>query len=1073
MFVLLRAGFLLLALPLISLASDDSGDAFFESKVRPILVGRCLECHGSTGKPKGGLRLDSRAGLIAGGDSGPAAVAGKPGESLFVEAVHYQDELRMPPKAKLPESEIATLHQWVERGLPWPDTSPVTIQKSTFQITPEQRAFWSFQPLKLGALPGVQDESWPLDPIDDFVLAKLEEARLRPTSQASKAQLLRRVTFDLTGLPPTSGEAQTFMDDVRPDAYARLVDRLLASRAYGERWGRHWLDLVRYADARDARDIGSAADIGEAWRYRDWVVNAFNRDLPYTDFIQQQVAGDLLPGPTSGEINPEAMVATGLLTIGEWGTGDADKEKMLTDIVADQIDVVTRGFLGLTVACARCHDHKFDPIATADYYGLAGIFFSTKILPDPGAKTGGSPMLRTPIATKGEFSAIDAAKARVAGAEAQLKSFQEVATKELADSLLPKTSQLIEAAWRGDDSTDLPGFSVRKWRRALGLGESIKPLSRPVTSLLGRKGVDVWSSTADTPWVGANATETAQSLLTFVLPARSVNVHPGPSHPATIGWKSPISGMLTLTGTISDADPAGGDGVGWSIRLQHGRASRTLAEGTIDNGGSAKIPDTQVDVVSGDEITLAISPRAHHTCDTTTVAWQLRTAETTWDLTSDLVPNILAGNPHGDSASRLGVWTFGESHPVGAGRPLPGHPAWSEWDKALAMNPVKIEAAIAALSEAVSTSPALAIALTSTDGPLRPDPTDEPLVLPEVAKLRAEFDRLKALPIPAIPMALVAQEGGVPKSVYDGFHDTQIQVRGDYRRLGPVVPRHFPQIIASELATIPKGSGRRELADWLSSAANPLTARVLVNRVWAWHFGQGLVRTTSNFGKLGELPSHPELLDSLADRFIKGGWSIKQLHRWILLSRTYQQSTIGVPETVASDPENRLLGRMSRRRLESEAIRDNLLAVSGRLDPTPGGPAFIDFATPRRTLYLRTIRSDRSSFGPLFDSADATAIVDSRVTSTVAPQALFLMNHPFALEQAKAVGKCAQSLGDSTESRIEGLYQILYARRPTAEEVAIGKNLIDHANSPAGSLDSAWEAYAQVLLCTNEFIHID
>ncbi len=515
----------------------------------------------------------------------------------------------------------------------------------------------------------MRDTTWARSDLDRFILAALEAKGLRPAKPADKRTLLRRATFDLTGLPPTPEEVHAFLRDDAPDAFARVVDRLLASPAYGERWGRHWLDLVRYTDSFDARGLGGEMDCADAWRYRDWVVRAFNRDLPYDQFLTLQIAGDLVPSPEG--LNADGIIATGLLALGNWGGGDADKEKLLTDIADDQVDVVSRTFLGLTMACARCHDHKFDPISTADYYGLAGIFFSTHILPNVGPKTNGPPMLRIP--------------------------------------LLP---------------------------------------------------------------------------------------------------------------------------------------------------------------------------------------------------------------------------------------------------------PAQLEA------------------------------------------LR------KQKPVPPIPYANGAQEGGVPGSPHAGTHDVRIHIRGRYDRLGELVPRRFPEILAGrQQKPIANGSGRLDLAHWLTRPDHPLTARVMVNRIWQHHFGEGLVRTPSNFGKLGRPPTHPELLDFLASDFVRSDWSIKHMHRLLLLSATYQQASDSEPDTFKSDPDNLLLGRMNRRRLEAEALRDSVLAVSGRLDRTAGGPAVRDFAAPRRTLYLTTIRSDRSGFGPLFDTADPTAPVEKRTISTVAPQALFLLNHPFMLAADAGAGE--------------------------------------------------------------------
>jgi hypothetical protein len=715
-------------------AEPPGGEEFFEKEVRPLLVEHCQKCHGDK-KPKGGLRLTSREAILKGGDSGPAAVASKPENSLLIQAVRYSDTPQMPPKRKLSDRQIAVLTHWVQLGLPWPRSTSggkTAEGNGTFQITDEQSRFWSFQPMKAVPPLDVQDMAWAKSKLDRYILAALESKGLRPARSADKRTLLRRATFDLTGLPPTPQEMDAFLHDDKPGAFARVVDRLLASPAYGERWGRHWLDLARYTDSFDARlNPGNEMEINDSWRYRDWVVQAFNRDLPYDKFLTDQIAGDLLPSPNG--INSEGIIATGFLALGNWGGGDADKEKLLTDIADDQVDVASRTFMGLTMACARCHDHKFDPISTADYYGLAGIFFSTHILANVGPKTDGPPMLRVPLLPAAEVKASKNSKATV-------------------------------------------------------------------------------------------------------------------------------------------------------------------------------------------------------------------------------------------------------------------------------------------------------------------------------------------------PYANGAQEGGVPGSPHAGTHDVRIHIRGRYDRLGPLVPRRFPEIVAGrEQKPITHGSGRLDFARWLTRPDHPLTARVMVNRIWQHHFGEGIVRTPSNFGKLGRPPTHPGLLDWLALEFVQSGWSIKQMHRLMMLSAAYQQSSEAIPETLKNDPDNLLFGRMNRRRLEAEVLRDSILAVSGQLDRTMGGPAFRDFATPRRTLYLMTIRSDRSGFGPLFDAADPTAPVEKRTISTVAPQALFLLNNQFVLARAQALAKRVLAADKEEEMRINRVYHLLYGRPPIAEEITVGRDFLQGA----GGSEEAWQEYAEILLCANEFLYVD
>ena len=407
----------------VAVADDPDTADFFEKQIRPLLAEKCHKCHG-VGKVRGGLNLTGRELLLKGGDSGPAAVPGKPRESLLVEAVEHRGELKMPPNGKLSAPEIDRLKRWIALGLPWPNTQPATDLPPA--VTPldrdESSAWWSFRPLRKSDPPTINDPSWPLSPIDRFILAGLEAKGLKPARPAEKRTLLRRATFDLTGLPPTPEELDAFLADDSPDAFARVVDRLLASPAYGERWARHWLDVVRYADARDLIQLPAESDFREAWRYRDWVVESFNRDMSYADFVRHQIAGDLLPPTRPGGINKDGLVATGLLAIADFVPGDVDKDQMIADYVNDEIDVVGRAFLGLTIACARCHDHKFDPISADDYYAMAGIFFSTSLVPGP--VPGNTPLVRVPLLPPDELARLrqqDAAdKRRRAELEQQL-----------------------------------------------------------------------------------------------------------------------------------------------------------------------------------------------------------------------------------------------------------------------------------------------------------------------------------------------------------------------------------------------------------------------------------------------------------------------------------------------------------------------------------------------------------------------------------------------------------------------------------------------------------------------------
>jgi hypothetical protein len=752
---------------------------FFETEIRPLLVERCAECHaGET--PEAGLRLDSRATLLAGGDSGAAIVSGEPDQSLLIRAVGYLDEPKMPPDGKLPDTEIAKLREWIAMGAPWPagDESAGDAVASGFRVTEAQAAWWAFQPFSDPALPDVVNSEWPRNEIDRFILAQLEAHDLQPAAPADRALWLRRATFDLTGLPPTLEEIEAFLADSSPDAAERVIDRLLASPAYGQRWARHWLDVARYADYYDANPATRTAscEITEAWRYRDWVVDALNNDLPYDQFIVHQIAGDLLPSPTGEPIYPEGLIATTFLTNGVWDRGDADKEKIISDMADDNIDIVGKAFMGLTLGCARCHDHKFDPISTEDYYGLAGIFYSSHILADLGAKGAEYVMNRTPLA----------APELVAQRDAQLKE-------------IARLNELLAA-------------------------------------------FDQQQKAADDP-------------------------------------------------------------------------------------------------------------------------------------------------------------------------------------------------------ERIATT--------------------------------AERDQRQAELMPEFPLAIAMREGGTPGGLFPNIQDVPIHIRGSYTRLGDVVPRRMPRFFAGhDQPPITEGSGRLELAHWVASPDNPLTARVIVNRVWQWHFGAGLVTTPNNFGMLSEPPSHPQLLDWLATRFIEEGWSLKKLHRRIMLSATYQQSSIASEASLSVDPENRRLSRFPARRLEAEALRDAMLFVTGRLDQTAGGPAADDLTTLRRSLYVQTARWDRGSYAILFDAANPDASVATRDVSIVTPQSLFLLNHPFVWEQAGHLAdRLLADVPDDRGARIDRAWRLLYSRLPSDAERAVAQQLLD-ACDPADPR-AAWCDLMHVLLCSNEFVYVD
>ncbi len=728
-----------LVAPVAARAGDPSGDEFFETQVRPILIARCAECHGGSAKVKGGLRLTSRESVLKGGDSGPAAVPGTPDKSAIVAAIRYVEEPKMPPKAKLADAEIAVLTKWVERGLPWPsaasESTPATA-KSAWRISDEQRKHWSYQPLTDPAPPPVSDSAWPKSDLDRFILAALERKGLKPAPPADRLTLIRRATFDLIGLPPTPEEVEAFVDDRTPDAFAKVVDRLLASPRYGERWGRHWLDLVRYADSRDARGVGGSDDITEAWRYRDWVVAAFNRDEPYDRFLIDQIAGDLLPGPGPGGFNGEGMVATGLLTIGEWGTGDADKEKMMTDIVADQVDVVGRALWASPSPApgATTTSSTRSPAPTITAWPASSSARTSCPIPArrprdrrcSGRRS--SPPRRWPRPRRIRLGWHRLKKSR------SWRSIPRRALSHCAE--LPRTADYLRAAadFATSESASLDDVAVgwgvepamlRRWLDTLGLSSDGAILDRPVKSASGTPGFDVWTGPADPPWVGVNRTDAPIAVGTLTLPPRSVDLHPGPTEPAAVVWSSPISGPVTVAGRVADADPNGGNGVTWSVEHRRGRSWRALGAGDLPNGGKAAIGPIAATVAPGDAIRLVVAPKGEYSFDTTTIDLTITPAgDAAWNLTADLVPDLLRGgkgNPHADRAGRPDVWRFVRLDPMGTARRGSSVPLAAWLDTLDRGDGKALESATFAVERA-SNGGKLADELTSPGGPFYPGP---------------------------------------------------------------------------------------------------------------------------------------------------------------------------------------------------------------------------------------------------------------------------------------------------------------------------------------------------------------
>lgn len=938
----------------------------FEKRIRPLLIEHCLECHGAK-KQEGGLNVSTRENLKRGGDSGAAFDNSNPDQSLLVHAISYLGEPKMPPKGKLSDENIKLIREWIHDGAPWPANSPLTDEVPSakqFEVSEKQKNWWAFQPVRQSSLPSVQNESWVRNEIDRFILAKLDAEKLTPNVEADRITWLRRATFDLTGLPPTPKEIDDFQRDESSNAYEKVVDRLLDSPAYGQRWARHWLDVARYADYYDPVPgmRTASCELTEAWRYRDWVVDSFNRDLPFDQFIVHQIAGDQLPSPTGAEIYPEGLIATTFLSNGVWDRGDADKEKIISDMVDDNIGVIGKAFLGLTLDCARCHDHKFDPISTEDYYALAGMFYSSHILKDLGAKGAEYVVNRVPLIGPTELAARTAIE----------KQISEI------------SQQIVEL-----DRID-------RLEKMLAGGHMLQPIR-----FTSEAGADGKVAEDHSIFVTGNLAKD-QYQVEFEVPA-----------------KTPIR-YIRLEALPHETLPHRGPG-----RAGDGNFVITKISLGVRKKDQAEDKDVRLVSAVADFEQTGL-PASSSLDDDFKDGWAVSPNFGTkhvalFEITSDFQIE------EGDHLTVYLKQQHTEAHNLGHFR-ISFVENWQETP-----------------------------------------PSDSEQRKSLIAK-REELQKEIATPS---PFAMAVTEGGTPGGLFPGIQDVPIHIRGSYAKLGQVVPRRLPKFLAGEnQVPIEKGSGRLELAKWVASPTNPLTARVIVNRVWHWHFGAGLVSTPSNFGLLSQPPSHPELLDWLAASFLEDGWSLKKLHKRIMLSATYRLSSKAPANAIEQDPENKLYSRFVGKRLEAEAIRDAILFVNGQLEQDSGGPAGDDFTIKRRSIYVQTARWQRDSYANLFDAANPDSSTERRTTSTVAPQALLLMNHPWTQEQAKfLVERIYREAPEDDSKRLDHLYSLLLGRFPNESERQIARELIACGDP---SLErSGWIDLAHVLICSNEFIYVD
>ena len=908
-----------LAIPLARAAStptsaadktDAAGLEFFEKHVRPVLIENCYGCHSAGAeKLKGGLYLDTRDGILKGGDNGPAIVPGNPDKSLLIRAVRYTDkDLKMPPKdKKLSDEQIEHLEAWVKMGAPDPRTG-----QAAKTATANPRKHWAFQPVREPVPPSVKNGKLVRTPVDAFVLARLEEKKLSFAPGADRRTLIRRATFDLHGLPPTPEEVQAFEADDSADAFAKVIDRLLASPRYGERWARYWLDIARYADTK-GYVFEEERRYPFSFTYRDYVIRAFNEDLPYDRFLVEQIAADHLG---LGD-DKRSLAAMGFLTLGRRFLNNQP------DIIDDRLDVVGRGTMGLTIACARCHDHKFDPISMKDYYGLYGVFASSS---EPGEK----PLLGGTSLPK-EYPEYQAERKK---RDDELTSFRKQKESEVFTKVRGQVGDYLLVL---QDSETGPDEKKENLVRERKLQPTLARRYREVRGKWSAPGHPVFS-----PWFALAKLDRSN----FVAEARELS---GRFHGGRDGTNEINADVAALF------DPA-------------------------------KPPASLKEVADAyNQLFAAVDKE-----------WRELQADTP---AADALPQ--------PSREQLRQVLYGKESPIMG---LDGGDLTRFMD-------------------------------TPTQQKLR--------------ALRRKVDELDATHPGVPPRAMALVDNSTPTRPH-------IFRRGNPNNPGDEVPRAFLEVLAGpDRKPFTKGSGRLEMAEAIASKDNPLTARVWVNRIWAYHFGTPLVRTPSDFGLRSEPPTHPALLDYLAARLMADHWSTKSIHRLIMLSSAYQQGNADNPKAVKADPANSLYWRQNRRRLDFEAMRDTLLALSGRLDLTVGGrPVDItkDDAAPRRTVYAFVERQNLPGIFRTFDFASPDTTSPQRFTTTVPQQALFLMNSPFVVQQAtNLILRPDMIAADGENARIARLYQIAFQRTPDADETALARAFLAAQNDSEVAAESpAW-----------------
>ena len=1064
--------------------SAESGETeFFEKQIRPLLVTRCHGCHSSEAKTRfASLELDTKSGLLKGGDSGPVVIPGDPARSRLIQAVRGELPVRMPPTGKLRDDEIAALTRWVEMGVPWPNESQAPLQQtsSLFDIEQRKREHWAWQPVRETAPPDVKDTRWPLESLDRFLLAKLEAKGLVPAVPTDRRTLIRRLSFDLTGLPPSPADVERFANDPAPDSYRALVDRLLASERFGERWARHWMDLVRYSESHGSE---GDPDIPQAWRYRDYLIRAFNSDVPFDALIREHLAGDLLPSPRINRETHmnESILGTAHLRMVEHGFQPVDPWEDRVKWMDNQIDVFSKTFQGLTVSCARCHDHKFDAISQRDYYALFGIFASCR--PTQVAINVVDDLRRNQKELRELKSSIREGLADLWSKEAETLGAR-LESGELPDrgepgdqdplrlwfELREMQGEAMRAAWEK---------AASHWRGELAERQAFNATNfKPAWDLRG-SDFEAWLSHGS--GLSSNPAKPGEFAILPEGEAIIGAIYPGGVYSHLLSSKH--GAVLASPRFKIETDAI-------SLRFLGGNFSTAqliIENYAVPRGGIYNLRST----AKRDEMSWVRWDTSFWKGFTAYIEFATLDDLTYFQLDDQDNKKTPKPEPKKDGRSWFGVQAVvfhsGKLPPKEVISPLAvlfeGPAPSSKAELAARYSQALKQAVDAWRGQRLSEDQAALL-----DGFLK-----RGVLLNSVAKLR------KLQPLVARYRELeteISVAAHAPGVFDEPSGDQPLLIRGNLKNPGTKVPRAYLTALGGAPYTSPR-TMRLRLAEDIVSPDNPFTARVMVNRIWAKLFGRGLVATVDNFGKLGERPTHPELLDHLATRFVKDGWSIKKLIRAMALSRAYQMSSRPSEAASRIDPGNQLLQHMPARRLEAEAIRDSMLAVSGQLDLTMYGPSVAVYyahetgqtkgdrpkgpldGNGRRSVYMEIRRNATNPIFDVFDFPKPSTTRGERDLTNVPGQSLALLNSPFVIDQSARWAKVLALENTTADKRIDAMFRKALGRPPSTTERARSEVFVREMGEGYGltpdQLESdprVWQDLAQSIFNLKEFIYV-